>query len=132
MSSTGNRTVGGSDPAVRDALLAVAPADREGWLDHRVQTERFWASPDHWDPEWVRAKGAEMFDHGVDPAGTQRQYGAVVSSPVRDEALAAVGVPALVLHGSADTLIAPSAGSPMRRAMSSALENRAVAPARSP
>jgi pimeloyl-ACP methyl ester carboxylesterase/phosphoglycolate phosphatase-like HAD superfamily hydrolase len=103
MSSTGDRTVGGSDPAVRDALLAVAP-------DDRAETERFWASPDLWDPVWVRAKGAEMFDHGVDPAGTQRQYAAVLRSPVRDDLLQMVQVPALVMHGSADTLIDPSAG----------------------
>jgi pimeloyl-ACP methyl ester carboxylesterase len=110
MSSTGNRTVGESRPSVHDALMTVAPDDREGWLDHRVETERFWASPDLWDSEWVRAKGAAMFDHGVDPGGTQRQYEAVLSSPIRDEALGSVGVPCLVMHGSADTLIDPSAG----------------------
>jgi pimeloyl-ACP methyl ester carboxylesterase len=110
MSSTGNRSIGASHPGVRDALVAVAPADREGWLDHRVETERYWASPELWDPEWVRAKGEEMFDHGIDPAGTQRQYAAVLRSPVRDDLLRLVDTPALVLHGSADTLIDPSAG----------------------
>lgn len=110
MSSTGNREVGASHPGVRDALLTAAPDDREGWLDHRVTTEEFWASPELWDPEWVRAKGAEMFDHGVDPAGMQRQYAAVLASPVRDDRLRALDTPALVLHGAADTLIDPSAG----------------------
>jgi pimeloyl-ACP methyl ester carboxylesterase len=110
MSSTGNRTVGGSRGSVRDALMKVAPDDRNGWLDHRVETERHWASPDLWNPEWVRAKGAAMFDHGVDPGGAQRQYQAVVTSPIRDEALRSVRVPCLVMHGSADTLIDPSAG----------------------
>ena len=51
-----------------------------------------------------------MFDHGVDPAGVRRQYEAVLSSPIRDEALGSVAVPCLVMHGSADTLIDPSAG----------------------
>lgn len=110
MSSTGNRSVGASSESVRDALLSVAPDDRDGWLAHRVDTERYWASPDLWDPVWVRRKGTEMFDHGVDPAGTQRQYQAVLNSPVRDEMLASVTVPTLVLHGSVDTLIDPSAG----------------------
>lgn len=63
-----------------------------------------------WDPAWVRAKGAEMFDHGVDPAGTQRQHAAVLRSPVRDDMLQVLQVPALVLHDAADTVIDPSAG----------------------
>ena len=110
MSSTGNRTVGGSRQSVREALMKVAPDDRSGWIDHRVETERYWASPDLWNPQWVRAKGAAMFDHGVDPQGTQRQYQAVLTSPIRDEALRSLSVPCLVMHGSADTLIGPSAG----------------------
>lgn len=110
MSSTGNRTVGQSSESARAGLLAVPPTDREGWLASRVATEQYWASPEYWDPAWVRAKGSEMFDHGVDPAGTARQYRAVVASGERDADLANVGIPTLVLHGSADTLIDPSGG----------------------
>ena len=84
--------------------------DREGWLDHRVETERYWASPNVWNPELARAKGAALFDHGVDPAGTTRQYLAVGSGGSRDEALAQLDVPTLVIHGSADTLIPPANG----------------------
>ncbi len=51
-----------------------------------------------------------MFDHGVDPIGAQRQYQAVLASPVRDEMLGSLDLPTLVLHGSADTLIDASAG----------------------
>ncbi len=110
MSSTGNRSVGRPSESARDGLLAVPPSDREGWIAHRVRTERFWASPAFWDPDWVAAKGAELYDHGIDPAGTARQYRAIMASPVRDEALGSLRVPTLVLHGSADTLIDPSGG----------------------
>ncbi len=110
MSSTGNRSVGRPSESARAGLLAVPPADRDGWIAHRVDTERFWASPGFWDPDWVAAKGAEMFDHGIDPAGTARQYRAVMASPQRDEALGSLSVPTLVIHGSADTLIDPSGG----------------------
>ncbi len=110
MSSTGNRTVGHSSESARAGLLAIPPSDREGWIANRVETERYWASPDLWDPEWVAAKGAAMFDHGVDPKGTARQYRAVMASPVRDEGLAGLSIPTLVIHGSADTLIDPSGG----------------------
>ncbi len=110
MSTTGNREVGHPSPSARDGLMSVPPGDRDGWIASRVETERYWASPDHWDPEWVASKGAEMFDHGVDPKGTARQYRAVVASGVRDEGLANVDVPTVVIHGSADTLIDPSGG----------------------
>ena len=110
MSSTGNRSVGRPSDSARDGLMAVPPNDREGWLASRVKTERYWASPEHWDPEWVRAKGSEMFAHGVDPAGTARQYRAVLASGERDADLRDVVVPTLVIHGSHDTLIDPSGG----------------------
>lgn len=110
MSSTGNRSVGKPADAARAGLVAVPPSDREGWLDHRVANEVHWATPGSWDPAWVRVKGAEMFDHGIDPKGTARQYRAVMASPQRDEALAGVSVPSLIIHGSVDTLIDPSGG----------------------
>ncbi len=110
MSSTGNRSVGHPSESAKAGLMTVPPSDRDGWIASRVETERYWASPDLWDPAWVAAKGAEMFDHGVDPKGTARQYRAVVASPERDAGLATITTPTLVLHGSADTLIDPSGG----------------------
>lgn len=110
MSTTGNPAVGRPSAAALGALLTEQPADRAGWLDHRVETERIWASPEHWDPDWVRAKGAAMYQHGVDPRGTVRQFRAIASSGDRDEALGRLSLPVLVLHGAADTLIAPSGG----------------------
>ena len=110
MSTTGNPAFGQPSPEALEALLTVQPADRDGWLAHRVETERIWASPDHWDPAWVRAKGELMFDYGVDPQGTTRQFRAVTGSGNRDEALAGLSAPTLVLHGTADTLITPGGG----------------------
>ena len=110
MSSTGARGHGRSTPEAGRALLEPPPADRAGWLDHRVRTERVWASPAHWDEAAVRAKGAALFDHGVDPAGASRQFRAVATAGSRDDQLALLDVPTLVLHGDADTLVAPDAG----------------------
>ncbi len=110
MSTTGNPAVGRPSADALRALLTEQPADREGWLDHRVETERIWASPDHWDPDWVRAKGASMYDRGVDPHGTVRQFGAVAAGGNRDDALRLLSLPVLVMHGTADTLITPSGG----------------------
>lgn len=110
MSTTGNPAVGRPSPEALEALLTVPPDDRRGWLDHRVETERIWASPEHWDPARVRARGELMFDHGVDSRGTARQFRAIVAGGNRDEALARLSLRTLVLHGTADTLIIPSGG----------------------
>ncbi len=110
MSATGNPTHGRPSPQALEALVTIQPSDRESWLDHRVETERIWASPGHWDPAWVRAKGELMYDRGVEPQGTARQFGAIASGGSRDDALARLSLPTLVLHGTADTLITPGGG----------------------
>lgn len=110
MSGTGEPGFGRPSKEALAALLTTQPSDREGWLDSRVRTEKLWASPDLWDPEWVRAKGELMFDYGVDPQGAARQYRAVVGSGSRDNDLAAITTPTLVMHGSADMLIGVDGG----------------------
>lgn len=110
MSATGERGFGQPSAEALTALLEAAPTDSEGWLENRVRTEKLWASPELWDPTWVRAKGALMYDYGVDPQGAGRQYRAVVASGSRDAALAQVSTPTLVLHGSADQLVGVDGG----------------------
>lgn len=110
MSATGNPAFGRSSADVRTALLTPAPADPEEWLAHRLETEQLWCSPGEWDPAWVESKARAMIAHGVDPAGSIRQYRAVAAAGNRDEALASIATPTLVLHGSADTLITPTGG----------------------
>ncbi len=110
MSTTGNREFGRPTTQAMEALIQVPPTDREGWLDVMVGAEKLWCSPDLWDPTRVRAKGELMFDYGVDPQGTARQYRAVLASGNRDAALAGVVTSTLVLHGSADNLIGPDGG----------------------
>ncbi len=110
MSTTGNRTVGRPTAEALESLLVSPPADPEGWLANRLVTEKIWCSPAHWDPTWVEAKGRAMIAHGVDPAGSVRQFRAVVAGGERDADLAALEMPTLVLHGSADTLVDPSGG----------------------
>lgn len=110
MTSSGEPGYGRSTDAAMEALLRPAPLEREAWLEHRLETERVWASPEHSSEEWLLAKGAAMWAHGIDSRGALRQFRAVRAAGSRDAALARVDTPTLVLHGSADTLIAPDAG----------------------
>lgn len=105
MSTTGETSVGRSSDEAMAALMKPPPTDREGWIGARIETEKLWASPALWDPEWVRAKAGLMYDYGVDSKGAARQYRAIVSSGSRDAGLAQVDLPALVMHGDADTLV---------------------------
>lgn len=110
MSRTGNPDYGASTDEALQALMTPAPTDRDGWLDHRVATEKLWGSPADWSPETARAKGELLFDYGVRPDKVIHQWKAIVNSPPREQALAGVDTPTLILHGSADTLISPSGG----------------------
>ncbi len=110
MTASGERGFGAPTSEAMAALMQPAPVEREAWMAHRLETERIWASPDHWDPQWVTAKAEAMLDHGVDPKGTARQFRAVMAAGSRDEALGGLNVPTLVIHGSADTLIQPDGG----------------------
>lgn len=110
MSSTGNPEYGTSSRAAREALTTPAPLDRDAWLDHRVATEKIWASPAEWTEAVSRAKGELLYDYGVQPRQTVHQYNAIMKSPPREDELRGVTVPTLVLHGTEDTLIHPSGG----------------------
>ncbi|MEL6983598.1 MAG: alpha/beta hydrolase, partial [Actinomycetota bacterium] len=55
-------------------------------------------------------KARAMWDHGIDSRGALRQFRAIRAASSRDAALALLGTPTLVVHGSADTLITPGGG----------------------
>lgn len=110
MTASGERGFGAPTKKAMAALMQPAPPERDAWMAHRLATEEIWASPAHWDPDWVRAKAEAMLDHGIDPKGTARQFRAVMAAGSRDAALAELDVASLVIHGSADTLIQPDGG----------------------
>lgn len=113
MSTTGAPDVGQPTPAALDALLSAPPDDDpETVLRHAIASARIWASPDHFDEPMMRSSFLAAWERtgGPEPSATARQLCAVLASPPRDDLLALVDAPSLVIHGSADTLIAPSGG----------------------
>jgi pimeloyl-ACP methyl ester carboxylesterase len=105
MSNTSEPGIGRPTPEAMDALMTPAPTEREAWLAQRVFTESIWGSPEASNAETARERGERLFDYGIHPEGVKHQYKAILDSGPRNEALAKMQAPTLVLHGTADTLV---------------------------
>jgi pimeloyl-ACP methyl ester carboxylesterase len=111
-SSTGDPSLPRTSPEANAVLLAPPPStSREDVVAHSVKNRKFYAST-RWntpDDEVAALVGA-AYDRSYDPKGVGRQYAGILATPPRTEALAKLDVPALVLHGTKDTLIPWQAG----------------------
>ena len=109
-SHTGEPGVGDPTPEALAALTAPPAATIEDQIEADLAGYRIWSNP-----EW-RNEGAERqylersYRRAWHPGASQRQFKAAARSGSRAEALGALDVPALVVHGSIDTLIGPDAG----------------------
>lgn len=109
MSTTGAPKVGTATPEARDALLAPPPADRQDYIDSSVRAG-VWASKRYVDFDAMKQRAAADYDRAFYPQGSIRQLAAIYASGDRSQALGALDVPTLVIHGRDDTLITPSGG----------------------
>ena len=110
MSASGEPGIGTPKPEVRQALLqppADTPAEQ---IEIDLAARLLWSNPDWYDEERLRDYFAELHRRAWTPGGGLRQFAAVLRTPDRAEALAALQVPTLVVHGDSDTLITPEAG----------------------
>ncbi len=110
MSTTGDPDVGQPEEDVMTSLLNPVPVDREGAIEAGVLVGRAIGSPDHFNEARSRAITTAEYDRGFNPDGTLRQLLAIISTSSRTEALRALDVPALVIHGQLDRLVTPSGG----------------------
>jgi pimeloyl-ACP methyl ester carboxylesterase len=109
MSTPGPR-VGRPTPEAQAVLIRPPAADRAGAIANGVEAARVIGSPAYPSPQAdIERRVAAKYDRGYRPAGTLRQYAAIVASPDRTEALHDVTAPTAVIHGEADPLI-PMAG----------------------
>jgi pimeloyl-ACP methyl ester carboxylesterase len=116
MSNTGGRFRG--QPALRTypVFLRRSPADREGFIEHIVRLFRVIGSPG-FDEDELRQMLGRSHDRGYDPAGPGRQLAALLASGDRRAELRTITAPTLVIHGTADRLVAPSGGRATARAI---------------
>jgi len=111
MSSTGNPKLPPANPEAMAVLLKPAPAEREAFIEHMLQTWRTIAGRGFpFDEDRMRSQMARAFDRSYCPAGAMRQLMAIIAQGNRKPALASVGVPTLVIHGADDPLVPVAAG----------------------
>jgi hypothetical protein len=109
MSTTGEAEYGSSSAEAQQVLMTARPTTRAEFIESSLDT-KVWLSKRYADDEAIRADAAASFDRAFTPAGTARQFAAIVASGPRDGALRELSVPTLVIHGLDDTLIDPSGG----------------------
>ena len=109
MSTTGNPNLRAqATPEAMAALASVSPTDRDGYIEHSVNTRRTISGP-LFDEDQARRKAAENYDRSFYPQGAAFQMAAVMSDGDRTERLGGVTTPTLVIHGRVDPLV-PLAG----------------------
>ena len=118
MSSTGNRWRG--QPALKTYRQFLRPVstDRATYIAQTVALFDIIGSPGfERDGEDLRALLGAMYDRGHDAGSVARQLAAILASGDRTAELRHITAPTLVIHGTADKLVAPSGGRATARAI---------------
>jgi pimeloyl-ACP methyl ester carboxylesterase len=107
MSSSGARYLPGPKAEVLRALLGrPAGSDESSVVDHYVKLFRVIGSPAFpLEDAALRERILLASRRSFHPAGTLRQMAAIAADATRADELARVGVPTLVVHGTADPLV---------------------------
>jgi pimeloyl-ACP methyl ester carboxylesterase len=118
MSNTGNRWSGQPSPRVYAALLRRAPHEREAFIRHMTGVFAAVGSRGGLrDLDDVRELAGASYDRDHDPNGPGRQLAAIIASGDRTRELRGITAPTLVIHGTADPLVAASGGRATARAI---------------
>ncbi|MEV4275732.1 alpha/beta fold hydrolase [Actinoplanes xinjiangensis] len=111
MSTTGDRAVGQATLDDVSVLMPRPGADREAAIAADVALYRLIGSPGLEVSEEDRVAGAAAkVDRAYHPAGTARQFAAIVTAADRTPGLRTLKVPTVIIHGGADRLVDVSGG----------------------
>jgi pimeloyl-ACP methyl ester carboxylesterase len=121
MSSTGRMWSGQPTFRIYPIFLRTAPQGKDAFVAH---TERVFAAIGSTgiprDPADIHEIASTSYDRDHDPAGPGRQLAAIIASGDRTGELRRILAPTLVVHGTADPLVAPSGGRATARAIAGA------------
>ena len=109
-SHTGEPGIGDPTPEALAALTAPPAATIEAQIESDLAGYRIWSNPDWRNEQAEREYLERSYRRAWHPGASERQFKAAARSGSRADALRSLEVPTLVIHGSADTLIAPDAG----------------------
>jgi pimeloyl-ACP methyl ester carboxylesterase len=123
MSNTGGRWVG--QPSLRAYPLflrrATREEGREAFIERAVRMfARIGSTGLPQDVDDIRQLAAISYDRDHDPSAPGRQLAAIVASGDRTAELRRITAPTLVIHGTADPMVAPSGGRATARAIAGA------------
>ena len=111
MATTGAPGLPPPTPEALAMLFKPTPTDQAAYFESYRQTWKLLrAGSFPLDEARDLARAGQIFARGLNPAGVARQLTAIVASGSRKEALAAVRVPTLVIHGDADPLVPVACG----------------------
>jgi pimeloyl-ACP methyl ester carboxylesterase len=118
MSSTGSRWRGQPSLRTYSKFLRPMPSDRQGYVDQAADLFAWIGSPgfDRDEPR-LRDLLGRMYDRSHDAGSSSRQLAAILASGDRTAELRRITAPTVVIHGTADRLVAPSGGRATARAI---------------
>ena len=118
MSNTGSRRSGQPALRVYSIFLRRPARGREAFIAHMERLFTVIGSPGFpRDVEDLHAVATESYERDHNPEGPGRQLAAIIAGGNRTAELARITAPTLVIHGTADPLIAPSGGRATARAI---------------
>jgi pimeloyl-ACP methyl ester carboxylesterase len=111
MSRTGEDEYGRSSPEALAVIMRKPAGSRDEYIENQVVARGIYGSKPEWiDEAYVRERAAMAYDRCFYPAGVAHQMRAIMRDGDRANALRALTVPTLVMHGDRDRLVDPSGG----------------------
>jgi pimeloyl-ACP methyl ester carboxylesterase len=110
-SSTGEPGLPEAEAQAMEAMMAPPPIERDAYIRHMANVYRAFAGgSDKYDERLQNEISAASYDRSFYLMGFTRQLAAILACGSRKDALAAIKLPTLVIHGSHDALLPPAHG----------------------